>query len=842
MPPIVKTAHGRASAGKFLADLSKVFADEYIRDGRLQAGRKILLVKTAIGGTCFARDEWDIGSPLLTRLYRMADHALCLNGENRIVALYRRQTIRDNIGRIKTDDRRNVSKMGFVMKKMFDTFIGATDKKCELYDHVPAPYIRKEFSVTKDAGNILYITALGFYRLFINGIEITKGKLAPYISNPNHFVYYDTYKIDDYIRVGKNAVGVILGNGFQNCMGGKPWGFDLAEWASSPKLALKIVNGDETVVSSDASFTCHSSHIVFDDIRCGEYIDMTKYIENWNNVGFDDSEWSSAIVSGCPKGEQVLCSAEPIGIEKVEYPVSMKVVDGGMVFDFGTNMSGVSKIKFKGKKGQTITVWHSEALLENGAFYNKNTCTPDFDRNLSQKDIFICSGEEDVFEPFFTFHGYRYAFVEGIYPYVAEKDFITRLVVHSNIKQRASFECSDVTINDLQKITVNSDKSNFMYYPIDCPQREKNGWTADAALSAEQMLYNFDCANSLSVWLANIRKAQRENGQVPGVVPTSGFGYDWGSGPAWDYVLIELPYQIYRFTGDKKVLSDSRNSIEKYVSYLKTKVNENGLIAFGLPDWCEAGKFSEGDASTPLEISDSLCVIDLLNKACFIFEKLSDGKNYRIAEKFKNEIINSFNSLYVDGYCVKVATQTAQAKAIDVGIFDDNEKAAEYLVKLIKRDGNHFKVGVIGGRVLFRVLAENGYADLAYSLIVNDTFPSYKYWLDHGATSLWEAFNEVYDGSVLRKDGGRTLSLNHHFFGDISAFFYKYILGIDVNPNGNAPDFIRIKKCKIARITEAHGHYENKNGGITVAWKRDEDGDIVFSVNTTGSIQYVIED
>ncbi len=178
----------------------------------------------------------------------------------------------------------------------------------------------------------------------------------------------------------------------------------------------------------------------------------------------------------------------------------------------------------------------------------------------------------------------------------------------------------DETINRLQEITVNSDRSNFIYFPVDCPQREKNGWTADAALSAEQMLLNLGCANSLCIWLDNIRKAQRKNGQIPAVVPTENFGYEWGSGPAWDDVLIELPYQICRHTGDKKVLSDNKDAIYRYLQYLKTKRNENGLIGFGLCDWCETGKFSEGDASTPVEVTDTLVSIDMLRKSQWIFE------------------------------------------------------------------------------------------------------------------------------------------------------------------------------------------------------------------------------
>ena len=184
-----------------------------------------------------------------------------------------------------------------------------------------------------------------------------------------------------------------------------------------------------------------------------------------------------------------------------------------------------------------------------------------------------------------------------------------------------------------------------------------------------------------------------------------------------------------------------------------------------------------------------------------------------------------------------------KAKAIEVGLFTGTEKqqAVQRLVELIAEDGNRFKVGVIGARVLFRVLAENGYAELAYKLITQDGFPSYKYWLDHGATSLWEAFHEVQDGSLLRKDGGRMLSLNHHIWGDISAWFYRYILGIRVNPNDTDANYIEVHPCEISGIAFAEGKYENENGSIAVQWHRDEQGKPVIQMETTGNFRYELK-
>ena len=723
-------------------------------------------------------------------------------------------------------------------------FICGQKEYCRLYQHVNAPYIRKAFLTPQFQKAGLYICGLGFYDAYINGKRITKGKMAPYISNPDHIFYYDCYDITDLLQNGENVFGAILGNGNLNNMGAFPWNNDDTPYRSSPKLSMAIVLDGKVFLSSDTSFKWAPSPITFDDIRCGEYYDARLEQPGWNEPGFDDSAWQNVICAESPKGEPQICKAEPIKSIKEIYPISKTVSDGRLLFDFGVNTTGVCRLKYKGQPGQKITLRHGEALVGD-TFYNRNIYTPSFDGNLAQTDILICSGNEDVFEPRFTFHGFRYVFVEGVYPYDVAEDFLVLCQLSSDLKESGSFTCSDEVVNRLQEITVNSDKSNFIYFPMDCPQREKNGWTADAALSAEQMLLNLDCANSLTVWLDNIREAQKESGQIPAIVPTCNFGYEWGSGPAWDYVLIELPYQIYRYTGNQQVLLDNKDAIFHYLQYLKTKRNENGLLGYGLCDWCETGKFSEGDADTPVEVTDTLVSIDMLRKSEFIFELVNEPERVNDCKSFREQLTTDFKKKYLgNDLMISCQTQTAQAKAIEVGLFTDAEKpqAVHRLVDLIERDNNCFKVGVIGARVLFRVLAENGYAELAYKLITQDGFPSYKYWLDHGATSLWEAFHEVKEDSLLRKDGGRMLSLNHHFWGDISAWFYRYVLGIRVNPNDTDADYIEIHPCEIHSISYAEGTYENKNGSISVTWNRSEQGNLNIQVSTTGNIRYAVKE
>lgn len=719
-------------------------------------------------------------------------------------------------------------------------FICATKERNQLYKHVNAPCLRKTFEISSFQTAELYICGLGFYKLYLNGAEITKGKLAPYISNPDHLVYYDRYDLSKLLHAGKNAIGVILGNGFQNNAGGHPWGFDQAPWVSSPKLSLTLLLDGHSVLSTADSFRVAPSAIYFDDFRCGEYWDARLEQPGWATPDFDDRRWCNAITAEPPRGERVVCTAEPITCEKEVLPIAKWVSDNALMFDFGINTAGVCRIRHKGYPGQKLTVWHCEALLEGRTFYNKNTCTPDFDRSLSQKDIFICSGNDDVFEPAFTYHGFRYVMVEGIGLNEVADDFITMCVLHSELTASGQFSCSDDTLNRLQDVCCNTIKSNFFYFPTDCPQREKNGWTGDAALGAEQQLWNLDCAASLSIWLENIRKAQKESGVLPSVVPTDTFGYSQYNGPGWERVIIELPWQIYRFTGNTQVLLDNADAIWRYISYMLTRENENGLFSYGLVDWLEPGKLSEWDASTPLEVTDSMMCLDMLEKAAFLFEQLGDQEKAEFCRVQHAHFLARFRNVHVHGASIRCKTQTAQAMAIAYHIFSDAEipAAVETLVELIRHDGNHFKTGMLGMRTLFPVLSEHGHADLAYQLITQPGFPSYRYWLDRGATALWEGFNEVFENSILRVDGGRTMSLNHPCWAFVSSWLYEYVLGLKINPDGDDCCCFEISPCKLAAVSSAEGHFQNQQGSISVKWIRAENGEPEICVHTTGKFHY----
>ena len=407
-------------------------------------------------------------------------------------------------------------------------FIAFSDEFTTYEKHIPAPYLRKSFSVAEGLKKAeIVITGLGFYELYINGTNITKGLLAPYISSPDDVVYYDRYDIAEHLVTGENVIGIVLGNGMQNAFGGQVWDFDKALWRGAPKTALRMIleYQNETVeIQSDTTFKTAPSPVVFDDLRCGEWYDARLEQKGWNQAGFDDSSWKNAVWAPQPGGERVFCHAEPIVVSNKLKAVNITEQDGGYLYDFGVNAAGICELAVAGTPGQEISILYGEHLIderlsqENISFYR-----PDEGKSTVyvQNEKYICKGEGvETYTPKFTYCGFRYAFVSGVTKEQATKGLLTYLVMHSDLQERGNFSCSDDMANTLQEITRRSDLANFYYFPTDCPQREKNGWTADAALSAEHMLLNLSPEKSYREWLKNIRRAQAMDGSLRGIMPT----------------------------------------------------------------------------------------------------------------------------------------------------------------------------------------------------------------------------------------------------------------------------------------------------------------------------------
>lgn len=700
-----------------------------------------------------------------------------------------------------------------------ETFIAAGDTYATLDHPVPAPYLRRAFHLPSDVTEATIIVAgLGFYELYVNGKLISK-PLAPYINAPDDIIYFNRYDVASLLSAGENVIGLLLGNGMHNALGGFIWDFDKARWRGAPMAALRLeavlTHGEPFTLESDELFKTHPSPVIFNDLRIGEIYDARLELPGWNEPGFNEEHWQPARKVHPPRGEYRLCEADPIAVSGGLEPVSVTPFPDGLLFDFGINTAGVCRLTVNGTPGQSITLTHGEELQEDGTLYMTNLIFKPGD-NI-QRDMYLCKGgEPEIYAPRFTYHGFRYVWVTGV---TDTQDFkLVYLEMHSDLRERGWFECSDSMVNTLQTLTRRSTLANFFYFPTDCPHREKNGWTGDAAISAEHTLLNVSPETSYREWLRNIRKAQNEQGQLPGIVPTGGWGFAWGNGPAWDCVLTYLPYYTYVYRGDKDILRENGTAIFRYVHYLSTQLKNNGLLELGLGDWCPPGRASDAYKS-PVLFTDSVISMDICNKAAFIFHELGWELPAHFAEslalKLRNAIraqLMDFNTMTAVGNC-----QTSQSMALYYGLFEPQEKTQAFtqLLRMINETAQHMDTGILGARVIFHVLSEFGYSDLAHHMITTKTFPSYGNWVARGATSLWEDF---------QPEGAWISSRNHHFFGDISAWFIKHIAGVQYNPTGRNHTEVKIAPSFIKEMDFANGYHLAPGGKIDIRWKRTGEG------------------
>ena len=716
---------------------------------------------------------------------------------------------------------------------MNKNFICASKERCSFEKNISAPYLRKTFEIKKEHKKAeISICGLGFYLLYINGKHITKGALAPYISNPDHLCYYDTYDITEHLNKGKNVIGIVLGNGFYNPFAGAVWGFEKADWTNPPCVSLELKIDDKVLLESDETFKVHSSPIIFDELRMGEHYDANLEIAGWNQSKFDDGEWKNAIIAPTPKGELTKCIAEPIVVTKELKPVKIIKQEIGYVYDFGENNAGVCTLKVKAEKGQRIELYHGELMID-GKFDNYSTIfdRPDalFYPEYSQKDVYIAKGEGvEEYTPSFTYHGFRYVFVKGITKEQATNDLLTYKVMSSGVREIGGFSCSDETANTLFEMVKRSDRSNFYYFPTDCPHREKNGWTGDISLSADHFTLLYDVEKSFTEWLRNVRKSQLENGQIPCVVPTYEFGYDWGSGPAWDSVLFTLPFELYTKRGNTEVIKENADAMVHYFDYILTKRNEDGTVSIGLGDWCPVGK-AEHQYNTPIEVTNTIMLMDMAKKATEMLSAIGDNRFNRTNELYI-DFRNTIRTVLLDktSMSLKGNTQTGQAMGLYYGVFekDEEERAFQRLLEYVENNHNDFDCGCLGLHVIFHVLSKFGYAELAYKMITKKEFPSYAYLIENGETTLVE---------MLRNDNYRRGSHNHHFFGDIARWFMTSVVGL------NVVDYktVVVKPNFIESLTNASAYYELPQGKISVSWERTDSG-IDLKVNAADSIEYDI--
>ena len=363
-------------------------------------------------------------------------------------------------------------------------FIAATQAYCTHEEMIPAPLLRRSFVIEELPRQAKFtVCGLGFYKLYLNGKEITNGYLASFQANPDQVLYYDEYDLTELLQTGENVLGLVLGNGFLNCIGGQVWDFDCTAYRSAPKAAFALETEQGVLFEADERVKTNPSPILFNDLREGEHYDARLELDGWANVGFDDSAWENAIGAVTPLGAPTVSAAPTLQVMETLAPKKMRKYKNGYIYDFGENTSGFARATFCATAGQELTFIYFERLGDDNGVYLTNIGFEGRTRDgFNQQVEYICKDGKQTYEPSFSWCGYRYLFIQGLTEEQAKTIELTALGIRSSVQLRGSFSCSDTRENTLMDMILRSDLTNLFHYPVDCPQREKNGWTADAAL------------------------------------------------------------------------------------------------------------------------------------------------------------------------------------------------------------------------------------------------------------------------------------------------------------------------------------------------------------------------
>ena len=698
---------------------------------------------------------------------------------------------------------------------------------------LPAPMLRRAFTLEgKIKQARAYVCGLGYYELHLNGKKIGDDLLDPGYTRYDKRALYVTYDVTDALGRGKNAVGVILGNGWYNVQTKAVWDFHKAPWRAAPKLLMQLrveyADGRVETIGTDSRWTTSTGPITFDSIYGGETYDARAEKPGWDTADYDDSAWAMAQVVSPPGGKLAAQMMPPIKADRIIKPVKLTEPKPGVyVFDMGQSFAGFAELSARGPAGTTVVLKYGERLAKDGtvdrADIQQHIVRVDPSQQY-QTDTYILDGTSRLTSPVsrFTYHGFQYVEVTG-FPGKPTLDALRGVFIHSAIPVAGEFECSNPLLNKIWGAGRWAYLSNLQGIPTDCPHREKNGWTGDAHLAAEQGLLNYEPATVYTKWINDLGDEQRRSGELPGIVPTSGWGYKWGNGPAWDSAFLLIPFYLYEYCGDTKVLCDHYDGLKRYEDYL-TSTAKGGIVDIGLNDWAPY------KTSTPTDITSTAYYYrdaQIVALAADLTGNDADARKYSdlaasIKQAFNEKFYHPDTGLYGNG------SQTSLSCALYQGLVDPANKGRvlSNLVTAVEKTNGHIDTGILGAKYLLNALLENGRADVAYRIVSQKDLPSWGWWIEQGATTLWEQWNG-------------TESRNHIMFGDISAWFYKALAGINLDPMAPAFKHFIIKPNPVGGLTSAEASYDSVRGRIVSDWRIADgrlDLKVTIPANTTATV------
>jgi alpha-L-rhamnosidase len=703
----------------------------------------------------------------------------------------------------------------------------------------PSPYLRREFPLDKPIRRArLYATARGVYELYINGNRVGNDVLAPGWTDYDRRIHYQTYDVTPLLADGPNALGAVLGDGwFAGFVGFDPKHRG-AHYGARPQLLAQLnveyEDGTTESLATEGLWRCSTGPILYSDLLMGESYDARREMPGWAEPGFDDSEWCGVEVEEI--GDTNLVAQPDEGVRVIEQLAANAITEpesGRYTFDLGRNMVGWVRLRVAGEAGTEVTLRHAEALNPEGTIYTTNL------RSARATDHYVLGGDgEEVYEPRFTFHGFRYVEVTG-YPGEPPLDAVTGRVVHSATPPSGSFECSSHLVNELQENIVWGQRGNFLSVPTDCPQRdERLGWMGDAQIFVRTAAFNMDVAAFFEKWMADVEDAQSPEGAFPDVAPLlRGSGLidlRWGA-PAWGDAGVIVPWTIYRAYDDPHIVERHYDAMVRWMEYLheanpdyirKNRMGNN----YG--DWLSP----KGDHTPKHLLATAYWAYDakLMAEMAEATGRNEDAGEYRdLNERIKAAFEEAFVS--PDGR-IEGDTQTCYLLALHMELLPEELRsaAADHLVRTIEREDWHLSTGFAGVGYLCPVLTEAGYTDVAYRLLGNETYPSWGYTIKNGATTIWERWDGWTETGFQSPNMN---SFNHYSLGSVGEWLYRYVAGIDLG----APGFGRIviRPRPGGNLTHASGEYDSVRGRISSSWKIEDDRFVLETLippNTTATV------
>jgi len=714
-------------------------------------------------------------------------------------------------------------------------------RESDAYTHLPglkpSPYFRKTLSLSHPARRArLYITAKGVYEAHINGHRVGDARLTPGWTNYNTRIQYQTYDVTMMMQQGDNVVGALLGTGWYSGHIGFPaagGGYD--HYGSEPQLLFQLhldcTDGTSVVLLSDETWQGTTGPIFYSDLLMGERYDARRELIGWDQAGSTDTSWSAVSRSERDAVLLVADQAQPILVtETIRPQMASERTPGCYVFDMGQNMVGWVRLHVQGEAGTLVQMRFAEMLDADGTLYTENL------RTAKQTDTYILKGEApEVFEPHFTFHGFRYVEVTG-YPGTPTIDTLTGCVVHSATPQTGTFECSSAMVNQLHRNILWGQRGNFLSVPTDCPQRdERLGWMGDAQIFVHTASYNMDVAAFFTKWMNDVGDAQSPEGAFPDTAPRMMVVVD--GAPAWGDAGIIVPWTIYQMYGDTRILEQHYDAMVRWIHYLQ-HANPHLLWTHKLNN--NYGDWLSIDADTPKEVlATAYFAYDvlLLSKIASVLRRHDDAETYRVL--FQG-IQAAFCHAYVtlDGRIVG-ETQTCYVLALHMDLLPSELRplAAKHLVEDIEKKGWHLSTGFVGVGYLCPVLSEMGYTDVAYRLLMSETFPSWGYSIKHGATTIWERWDGWTEEHGFQ-DAGMN-SFNHYSLGSVGQWLYQYVAGIERDNERPGYQHSIIRPYSGGELTYAKAEYASMYGLIKTHWQRDVNRftlRVTLPANTTATV------